>query len=305
MQLQTEYSAEPRDDVLFDWHFTLSGPSGTDFEGGLYHGRILLPTEYPFKPPNIVFLTPNGRFEVRKKICLSISAYHPESWQPAWGIRTILEALISFFPTKGEGAVGALDWSKEERQKLVPASQSFCCNVCKRNNLELIPTLKPKEEGDKQSPMPSKKKKKNTYKDQIAQMHMHAATGPLAVSSNDAAGGGGGGGGGGGSGGGGGGGGSKMDASASNHQQTQAAATASSSTIRQRPQAAAAAPPPVRAAQQSAAATTTPRQQQAVAVPATNEDSSVLLYLAVILGCGVLFLMWRKFSRKFGAVENF
>jgi hypothetical protein len=34
------------------------------------------------------------------------------------GIRLILEALISFFPTPGEGAIGALDWRPEERAKL-------------------------------------------------------------------------------------------------------------------------------------------------------------------------------------------
>ena len=27
---------------------------------------------------------PNGRFEIFKKICLSISGHHPESWQPSW-----------------------------------------------------------------------------------------------------------------------------------------------------------------------------------------------------------------------------
>lgn len=31
-----------------------------------------------------LYLQPNGRFEVGKKICLSISAYHPETWQPSW-----------------------------------------------------------------------------------------------------------------------------------------------------------------------------------------------------------------------------
>ena len=41
----------------FEWHFTIRGPPDTPFEGGIYHGRILLPTEYPLKPPNIVFLT--------------------------------------------------------------------------------------------------------------------------------------------------------------------------------------------------------------------------------------------------------
>ena len=38
----------------------------------------MLPSGYPFKPPNIYFLNENGRFEIRKKICLSFSAYHPE-----------------------------------------------------------------------------------------------------------------------------------------------------------------------------------------------------------------------------------
>jgi ubiquitin-protein ligase len=52
-----EYWAHPLDDNLFEWHFTVQGPPGTDFEGGVYHGRILLPTEYPMKPPNIILIT--------------------------------------------------------------------------------------------------------------------------------------------------------------------------------------------------------------------------------------------------------
>jgi len=52
-----EYWAHPLDDNLFEWHFTVQGPPATDFEGGVYHGRILLPTEYPMKPPNIILLT--------------------------------------------------------------------------------------------------------------------------------------------------------------------------------------------------------------------------------------------------------
>jgi ubiquitin-conjugating enzyme E2 J1 len=59
-----------------------------------FAGRIILPTEYPMKPPNIIILTPNGRFETNTKICLSISGYHPETWQPSWSIRTALKALI-------------------------------------------------------------------------------------------------------------------------------------------------------------------------------------------------------------------
>ena len=40
-----QYSAAPLEDNLFEWHFTLRGPQGSDFQGGLYHGRILLPPQ--------------------------------------------------------------------------------------------------------------------------------------------------------------------------------------------------------------------------------------------------------------------
>ena len=44
-------------DNLFEWHFTIRGPEGTEFEGGFYHGRIILPSEYPMKPPSIILMT--------------------------------------------------------------------------------------------------------------------------------------------------------------------------------------------------------------------------------------------------------
>ena len=112
-------------EVYQEWHCTLRGPAGTEFEGGLYHFRILLPAEYPFRPPSIMMLTPNGRFELNTKvndtlkiygnalihvlslqICISFTncawsiilvvegsrrlshVDHEELWQPAWGVRT-------------------------------------------------------------------------------------------------------------------------------------------------------------------------------------------------------------------------
>lgn len=125
-----EYWAHPLDDNLFEWHFTVQGPPGTDFEGGVYHGRIILPADYPMRPPNIILMTPNGRFETNKKICLSISGYHPETWQPSWSIRTALLALIAFMPTPGGGTIGSLDYTPEERQMLARKSQLFECSSC-------------------------------------------------------------------------------------------------------------------------------------------------------------------------------
>ncbi|XP_014787367.1 mucin-5AC [Octopus bimaculoides] len=124
------FYAQPLDDNLFEWHFTIRGPIDTDFDGGIFHGRIVLPPDYPMKPPSIIILTPNGRFEVNKKICLSISGHHPESWQPSWSIRTALLAIIGFMPTHGAGAIGSLDYTAEERKVLSKKSLCWKCPVC-------------------------------------------------------------------------------------------------------------------------------------------------------------------------------
>ncbi|GMH49629.1 hypothetical protein TrVE_jg5203 [Triparma verrucosa] len=168
------YTAAPLDDDLFVWHFTLRGPPKTEFEGGVYHGQILLPPDYPFKPPNIVFNTPNGRFAVGTKICLSISAYHPEHWQPAWGIRLILEALISFFPTPSEGAIGGLDWKPEERKRLAAESGKWYCPHCGCIG-NLIPIVDDDAGGEL----------KLKFAEEIKQLHMHNVTTPPAKSKEE------------------------------------------------------------------------------------------------------------------------
>ncbi|XP_041815140.1 ubiquitin-conjugating enzyme E2 J1 [Chelmon rostratus] len=147
------YHAQPLEDNLFEWHFSVRGPPDSDFDGGVYHGRIVLPPEYPMKPPSIILLTPNGRFEVGKKICLSISGHHPETWQPSWSIRTALIAIIGFMPTKGEGAIGSLDYTPEERRALAKKSQDFCCEACgcsmRSALLALTPNSNPSAEDHK------------------------------------------------------------------------------------------------------------------------------------------------------------
>ncbi|CAL1534127.1 unnamed protein product [Lymnaea stagnalis] len=125
-----QYYAQPLDDNLFEWHFTVRGPSDSDFQNGIYHGRIILPVDYPMKPPSIIWLTPNGRFETNKKICLSISGHHPESWQPSWSIRTALLAIIGFMPTHPGGAIGSLDYKPEERKVLAKKSKEWKCPSC-------------------------------------------------------------------------------------------------------------------------------------------------------------------------------
>ncbi|GAV70865.1 UQ_con domain-containing protein, partial [Cephalotus follicularis] len=118
-----DFMSLPLEENIFEWQFAIRGPGDTEFEGGIYHGRIQLPAEYPFKPPSFMLLTPNGRFETQTKICLSISNHHPEHWQPSWSVRTALVALIAFMPTNPSGALGSLDYKKEERHALAIKSR--------------------------------------------------------------------------------------------------------------------------------------------------------------------------------------
>mmetsp|Transcript_14 Transcript_14/g.25 ORF Transcript_14/g.25 Transcript_14/m.25 type:complete len:330 (-) Transcript_14:45-1034(-) len=125
---------------MFEWHFTIRGPSDSPYEMGIYHGKIYLPHEYPFKPPDIVFLTPNGRFETGKKICLSMTSYHPESWEPCWNIKTALTAIRAFF-SNDENGVGALRLKEEERLVLAKDSIKWKCESCKKANGEILSPL--------------------------------------------------------------------------------------------------------------------------------------------------------------------
>ncbi|XP_013414338.1 ubiquitin-conjugating enzyme E2 J1 [Lingula anatina] len=146
-----QYYAQPLEDNLFEWHFTIRGPADTEFEGGIYHGRIVLPPDYPMKPPSIILLTSNGRFEIGKKICLSISGHHPESWQPSWSIRTALLAIIGFMPTHGGGAIGSLDYTADERRVLARKSREFKCQSCGPVNSVLLPPTSASEETAKEA----------------------------------------------------------------------------------------------------------------------------------------------------------
>ena len=87
-----DYTATPLESDLFEWHFTFRGPPNSVYGDGIYHGRIVLPPTYPLRPPSFRFVTPSGRFEANREICLSISGHHEETWQPAWGVRTALVA---------------------------------------------------------------------------------------------------------------------------------------------------------------------------------------------------------------------
>lgn len=117
-----QITAHPSPANILEWHFVLEGSKGSEYEGGVYHGKLVFPPQYPFKPPSISLFTPNGRFATNTKLCLSITDYHPESWNPMWSVGTILNGLLSFMydnqPTTGSITTTAADKKKMAKESL-------------------------------------------------------------------------------------------------------------------------------------------------------------------------------------------
>lgn len=77
-----------------------------------------------------MFITASGRFQVNTKICLTVTGFHPEHWQPAWGVRTMLIAIRDHFTVEDKGAIGYVGFSREDRVQLASASRTASCKAC-------------------------------------------------------------------------------------------------------------------------------------------------------------------------------
>ncbi|XP_054640606.1 ubiquitin-conjugating enzyme E2 J2-like isoform X3 [Dunckerocampus dactyliophorus] len=119
-------------------HYVVKGPEKTLYEGGYYHGKLIFPRDFPFKPPSIYMITPNGRFKCNTRLCLSITDFHPDTWNPAWSVSTILTGLLSFMVEKGH-TVGSIKTSDHTKRQL--SAQSLAFNLNDKVFCELFPDV--------------------------------------------------------------------------------------------------------------------------------------------------------------------
>lgn len=128
--------ARPKESDILEWHYIIRGPPDTPYEGGEFWGTVIFPADYPFKPPGIKMLTPSGRFQPDRKICTSMSDYHPGSWNPAWSVATILTGLLSFM-VGDEMTTGSVRSSDADRR--IYAKRSHAYNIAQPKFRALFP----------------------------------------------------------------------------------------------------------------------------------------------------------------------
>ena len=87
-------SAGPINDNLYEWEAVILGPISTPYEGGIFNLNISIPSNYPFKPPIVIFKTKiyHPNINSAGNICLDILK---NNWSPALTISKILLSICS------------------------------------------------------------------------------------------------------------------------------------------------------------------------------------------------------------------
>lgn len=89
-------SAGPaKDSNLFHWKAMIVGPDDTPYAGGIFYLDIRFPADYPFKAPNVKFITKiyHPNISSSGSICLDI--LKESQWSPALTISRVLLSICS------------------------------------------------------------------------------------------------------------------------------------------------------------------------------------------------------------------
>ncbi|XP_015353482.1 ubiquitin-conjugating enzyme E2 D2-like [Marmota marmota marmota] len=79
---------------MFRWQAAIMGPNDSPYQGGVFFLSIQFPSDYPFKPPRIKFITRIYHPNINRSgnICLDILRFE---WSPALTISKVLLSICS------------------------------------------------------------------------------------------------------------------------------------------------------------------------------------------------------------------
>ena len=87
-------SAGPVGDNIYKWDAMIMGPEDSPYHGGMFKLEIHFPTDYPFKPPKVLFVTKiyHPNVSTNGAICLDILK---DQWSPALTVGKVLLSICS------------------------------------------------------------------------------------------------------------------------------------------------------------------------------------------------------------------
>ena len=118
-----------REEKPWVWYLKLHGFAGDEdeFVGGEYIVRMKAPEGFPFKPPHFRFMTPNGVYDVEKKVCINIGQFHSDQYRAALGMSGFANQLVSGmigWKTLG-GGISLLNTTLEKKKELASYSIEY------------------------------------------------------------------------------------------------------------------------------------------------------------------------------------
>lgn len=118
------YRLSYRDSDLGLIYAVIRGLDG-EYSGGEYILKIKLPKDYPFSPPVVAFLTPNGRFEPEVSICLNITHMHSETWSPLITLEKLIYSVMSVLYDPTISGIGGMVSSADKKKTLAASSVEY------------------------------------------------------------------------------------------------------------------------------------------------------------------------------------
>jgi len=116
-------------DNLTVWYAKITHLIGEndEFADGEYLVKVTATDDFPVKPPDFQFLTPNGVYESHKRVCIDIGSYHTENYPATLGMVGFTKMLVSGlvdYAHLGHG-INLIKTTVEEKKRLASKSREY------------------------------------------------------------------------------------------------------------------------------------------------------------------------------------